>query len=146
MAIAFRYHHYECFCSQIELTNLTIVKGGLGNSLNKKSVCFSEAAPLKMQYKCYIFSIKIHKNFIKCIFFCLKCAFFWFSLEAAFIFQISPCEPNQVETYSSEMNQFCFFSSILLRTKNGSSCYFGDCFHRRFSLILASRYHQHNYL
>ena len=45
---SFRYHHYEYFCSQIDLTKLTIVKGRLGNSLNKKCVCFSDAAPLKM--------------------------------------------------------------------------------------------------
>ena len=33
---------------QIDLTKLTIVKGGLGNSLNKKCVRFLDAALLKM--------------------------------------------------------------------------------------------------
>ena len=50
--IAFRYHHYECFCSQIDLTKLTVVDGGLGNSLNKKCVYFSDGASLKNQQKC----------------------------------------------------------------------------------------------
>ena len=71
MAIAFKYHHYECVCSQIDLGKLTIVKAGLGNSINKKCVHFSDAAPLKMYQKCY-FSLTIHKNQEKRVPFCLK--------------------------------------------------------------------------
>ena len=47
MAIAFRYHHHECFYSQIDLTKLTIAEGGLGNNLNKNRVRFSDTASLK---------------------------------------------------------------------------------------------------
>ena len=50
MAMVFVYHHYECFGSQIELTNLTIVKGEPDNSQNKNAR-FLNAVPLKM----YIF-------------------------------------------------------------------------------------------
>ena len=46
IAIAFRYHHYERFYSQIDLTKLTIVNGEPGNSLNK-CINFLDAAPLK---------------------------------------------------------------------------------------------------
>ena len=45
--IAFRYHNYEYFCSQINLTKLTIVKGEPDN-INKKSIYFLDAIPLKM--------------------------------------------------------------------------------------------------
>ena len=47
MAIVFRYYHYECFSSLINLTKLTFVEGGLGNSLNKNCVRFSDTASLK---------------------------------------------------------------------------------------------------
>ena len=47
MAIAFKYHHYECFGSQIELTELTIVKGKTGNSLNKNVSVFWTFSLLK---------------------------------------------------------------------------------------------------
>ena len=46
-SIVFRYHHYACFFSQIDLTKLAIVESGLNNSLNKKIVSFSDAASLK---------------------------------------------------------------------------------------------------
>ena len=139
MAIAFRYH-YECFCSQIDLTKFTIVEGGLANSLNKKCVRFSDAASLKNQQKCYFFFKNTQKSRKTCPLLLTMCIFL-FSLEAAFIFQTSSCESHYVETYSSEMNQF-----ISLQIKNVSLHFFGDCFHKRFSLTLASRYHQHKYL
>ena len=70
MTIAFRYHHYKRFRSQIDLTKLTIVEGGLGNSLNKKNMSLL----LKMLIFCveYFsleatkFSILVHVSHIKC--------------------------------------------------------------------------------
>ena len=40
IAIAFRYHHYERFYSQINLSKLAIVKGEPGNTVNKKVSIF----------------------------------------------------------------------------------------------------------
>ena len=45
IAIAFGYHHYEHFDSQIDLNKFTIAKGKPGNSLNKNCVHFLDAAP-----------------------------------------------------------------------------------------------------
>ena len=78
MTIPFRYHHYECFLSQIVLTKLNIVKGGVDNSLNKKCICLLDAAPLIMQQKCYFFFLKIRKNLEKRVVFCLNSVFFCF--------------------------------------------------------------------
>ena len=46
IAIAFRYYNYECFCSQIDLTELTIDKGEPGKSLNKRNVCLLDVTHL----------------------------------------------------------------------------------------------------
>ena len=83
IATAFRYHHYECFCSQIHLTKLTVVKGEPGNHLDKRCVPFLDAAPLKMQRKagCFFFFFFI-KNKIKiCLFNSIfeRCLYFLYS-------------------------------------------------------------------
>ena len=60
MATPFGCDHYECFCPK---TQLTIVKDGLGNILNKKCVRFSDGAHLKIQQKPYFFPYKnTHKS------------------------------------------------------------------------------------
>ena len=70
MVTAFRYHHYEWFCSQIDQTELTVVEGWLCNSLNKRvSVKIGKNA---------ICFVKNTQNQEKHVPFCLQCAFFCF--------------------------------------------------------------------
>ena len=61
IAIAFRYHHYEHFYSQIDVNKLTIVNGKPGNSVNNNCDHFLDVAPLKMYLTCC-------SNAVKCFF------------------------------------------------------------------------------
>ena len=144
MAVGFRYHHYECFCSQIDLTKLTIVEGGLGNSLYKKCIHFSDAAPLKNQQKCYFFfknTQKSRKTYPLLLTMCMFCFLWKLPLFC------TPVHVSHVKWRPAVLRWISFiFSSISLQIKNSSLHFFGDCFRKRFSLTLESRYHQHKYL
>ena len=102
-----------------------------GKSLNKTFARFLDAAPLKMRQKCWK-DTKIKTSVL-------------FYLEAAFFLDYSTWATlgGDLQLWNDLV---LFFSSILLKTKNDSSSYFGDCFHRRFLLALTSRCHQHEYL
>ena len=79
MATAFKYHPYECFGSQIQLSKLSIVKGEPDNSQNKNESLFWTPSLLK----CNFFAYKYTK--IKCLLL-LKIYDSMFSLEGVLIF------------------------------------------------------------
>ena len=145
IATAFRYHHCECFCSQIDLTELTIVKGEPDNNLNKKCVCLLNAAPKKCSKKAVFFFKNTQKSRTS-VPFCLKCTFLCFLLKLPLFSRLVYVSHIKWRPAALKWISFAFSHLICFRLTTTTDCVIDcDCFHRRFSLTLSSKY-LHDYL